>query len=111
MLVSKKVFNQAGGFDEVNLTVAFNDVDLCLKIRELNYRIVWAPLAELYHHESISRGEDIIEDANKRFIKENEFMYKKWAKWIEDDPAYSPNLTLITEDFSLAWPSRLEKIL
>ena len=107
MLVSKKVFSQAGGFDEVNLTVAFNDVDLCLKIRELNYRIVWSPLAELYHHESISRGEDIIEETNKRFIKENEFMEKKWAKWIKNDPAYSPNLTLIAEDFSLAWPSRL----
>ena len=107
MIVSKRLFSQVGGFDEENLAVAFNDVDLCLKLRELNYRIVWTPFAELYHHESISRGEDVFEATNKRFIKENQFMEKKWQKWIENDPAYSPNLTLSAEDFSFAQPPRV----
>ena len=54
----KRVFHEVGGFDEVNLMVAFNDVDLCLKIREAGYSIVWTPYAELYHLESASRGYD-----------------------------------------------------
>lgn len=108
MLVSKKVFYEVDGFDEKNLSVAFNDVDLCLKIRELGYRIVWTPYAELYHHESISRGEDKLSNPDQRFKKENEFMLEKWKKWIKNDPAYSPNLTLEREDFSLAWPPRIQ---
>lgn len=110
MLVSKQVFNMAGGFNEKDLAVAFNDVDLCLKIRELDYRIVWTPYAELYHHESISRGEDAEKEKKDRFLKEIEYMNNTWGKWIKNDPAYSPNLTLIAEDFSLAWTPRLDRI-
>jgi len=108
MLLPKKVFLEIDGFDEENLTVAFNDVDLCLSIREKGYRIVWTPYAELYHHESLSRGEDRLDEKNKRFFLENEFMLKKWKTWIENDPAYSPNLTLKAEDFSFAWPPRVD---
>jgi GT2 family glycosyltransferase len=108
MLLPKKVFLEIDGFDEENLTVAFNDVDLCLRIREKGYRIVWTPYAELYHHESLSRGEDRLDEKNKRFFLENEFMLKKWKTWIENDPAYSPNLTLKAEDFSFAWPPRVD---
>ncbi len=108
MLLPKKVFKEVGGFDEKNLTVAFNDVDLCLRIRELDYRVVWTPYAELYHHESISRGVDRLDGKNKRFFLENEYMLKKWSQWIKNDPAYSPNLTLDREDFSFAWPPRID---
>lgn len=110
MLISKRIFNKVGGFNEEDLAVSFNDVDLCLKIRELNYRIVWTPFAELYHHESISRGEDKTGEKKARFLKEIEYMNNKWGKWLKNDPAYSPNLTLNAEDFSLAWPPRVDKL-
>ncbi len=108
MLIPKKIFKQVGGFNETSLAISFNDVDLCLKIRVLNYRVVWTPFAELYHHESVSRGTDDTEEISPRFQSEIEFMNKTWANWIQNDPAYSPNLTLNAENFSLAWPPRLE---
>jgi len=110
MLISKQVFDLAGGFNEKDLAVAFNDVDLCLRIRELDYRIVWTPYAELYHHESISRGEDITKEKKERFLKEIEYMNNTWGKWLKNDPAYSPNLTLYAEDFDIAWPPRVESL-
>ena len=56
MLVRKATYLKVGGFDEVNLPVAFNDVDFCLRLRRAGFLIVWTPHAELYHHESASRG-------------------------------------------------------
>jgi GT2 family glycosyltransferase len=108
MLLSKKLFQKVGGFDEENLSVAYNDLDLCLKIQELNYRIVWTPFAELYHHESMSRGEDTNTENRKRLTKESNYMLKKWGDKIKNDPAYSPNLTLDIESYELAWPPRIE---
>jgi len=55
-LVRKAVFEEVGGLNEADLAVAFNDVDLCIKVREAGYRNLWTPYAELYHHESVSRG-------------------------------------------------------
>jgi len=110
MLIKRSVFIQSGGFDEENLAVAFNDVDLCIKIRELGYKIVYTPFAELYHHESLSRGNDFDQDKLTRFMTENEFMLKKWDKWINNDPAYNPNLTLGAENYSLSYPPRLQKL-
>jgi GT2 family glycosyltransferase len=97
LLVGRDKFFQAGGFDEVNLAVAFQDVDLCLKLLELGYRNVYTPYAKLYHHESATKTEnekipDPVEDA---------FMKKKWARYIADDPYYNPNLARRGEDFSL----------
>jgi len=108
MLVPKKLFEELGGFNENDLAIAFNDVDLCLRMREANYKIVWTPYAELYHHESISRGNDMQEDKKERFFKEIEYMKSKWGKWIVNDPAYSPNLTLTAENFTFAWPPRID---
>ena len=98
MMMRRKVFEEVGGFDE-SLSVAFNDVDLCLKVREKGYLIVYTPYAELYHHESASRG---IEDKYKeRFKREEEFMKTKWKDVIEaGDPYYNPNLILEKHDFS-----------
>ena len=78
LLIKKEAFNKVGGFDEKNLKVAFNDVDLCLKIRELGLKIVYTPYAELYHFESKSRGSDLTEEKKARFSSEVEFMKKKW---------------------------------
>jgi O-antigen biosynthesis protein len=109
MLVKRSVFEEVGGFDEENLAVAFNDVDLCLKIRKAGYRIVYCPYAKLYHHESISRGFENTPQKFMRFEREIEVMKKRWGKTLETDPYYNPNLTLLTEDYSYSFPPRRAK--
>jgi len=99
MLVKADAFKAVGGFDEVNLKVAFNDVDLCLRISELGYKILWTPYAELYHLESKSRGEEISFQQKSRFQGEVEYMLKRWEEKLSNDPFYNPNLTLESEDF------------
>ena len=101
LVVRKSVYEEVGGLEENGLGVAFNDVDFCLKVREAGYRNLWTPYAELYHHESKSRG---IEDSPakvERFHKEVEFIQAKWGETLLNDPYYSRNLTLVKEDFSL----------
>lgn len=106
MMVKKKTFLELNGFNEKDLTVAFNDVDLCLRIREKGYLIVYTPYAQLYHYESLSRGNDddfkfTNPEKYKRVLAEREYMYNKWKDVIENDPYYNPNLTRTREDFSL----------
>src|SRR5690606_25927692 len=55
LATKKEIFNRVGGFDEKNLPIAFNDIDYCLKVKELNYFIVYTPYSKLYHYESLSR--------------------------------------------------------
>lgn len=93
LLVRKEVYEQVGGLDEVNLKVAFNDVDFCLKVREAGYRNLWTPDAELYHHESISRGPEDTPEKQARFSREVQFMKMKWGNVLENDPYYHPNLS------------------
>lgn len=102
LLVRKSVFEEVGGLNEENLAVAFNDVDLCLKVREAGYRNLWTPYAELYHHESVSRGGDDTFAKRRRMAAETAYMRERWGKLLDSDPAYNPNLTLAHEDFSLA---------
>lgn len=106
MLVRKSIFEQVGGFDE-SLKVAFNDVDLCLRIAQAGYRNVWTPYAELYHYESATRSYEKAPGQRERFQRESEYMRQRWASLLQNDPAYSPNLTLEFPDFSLAWPPRV----
>lgn len=101
LLVRRAVFDEVGGFNATHLSVAFNDVDFCLKVREAGYRNLWTPYAELYHHESISRGADDNAKKRARAAAEVAFMRKTWGEQLDNDPAYNPNLTLIHEDFSL----------
>ncbi|MBE7564244.1 glycosyltransferase family 2 protein [Acidithiobacillus sp. HP-6] len=101
LIVRKSVFDQVGGLDECNLKVAFNDVDFCLKVREAGYRNIWTPYAELYHHESISRGQEDTPEKQERFSKEIEFMLSKWGNILKADPYYNPNLTIHREDFTI----------
>jgi GT2 family glycosyltransferase len=101
LLMSKELFNEIGGFDE-NLKVAFNDVDLCMKIRSLGKLIVYTPYAELYHFESKSRGKEDTEEKQSRFHGEVEYFKAKWKKELEmGDPYYNPNLSLEKNDFSI----------
>ncbi len=102
LVIRKAVFDQVGGLESENLAIAFNDVDLCMRVREVGFRNLWTPFAELYHHESVSRGADDTLTKRLRAQKEAEYMRKQWGPKLDSDPAYNPNLTLIHEDFSLA---------
>jgi GT2 family glycosyltransferase len=101
LMTRKEVFEEVGGFD-ANLPVAFNDVDICLKMREKGYMIVYTPYAELYHYESLSRGYEDTPEKKERFSKEVKYMREKWGEVIDKgDPYYNPNLSLEKEDFSI----------
>ncbi|AWF80108.1 glycosyltransferase family 2 protein [Microbulbifer sp. A4B17] len=102
LLLRKAVFDEVGGLNEEDLAVSFNDVDLCLKVREAGYRNLWTPYAELYHHESVSRGADNTTAKRRRAQREADYMRGRWGDLLDTDPAYNPNLTLIHEDFTLA---------
>ena len=106
LLVRRSVFESVNGLDE-KLAVAFNDVDFCLRIQEAGYRNVWTPYAEMIHHESVSRGHENTPEKQARFASEVQKMKERWGNDLLVDPAYSPNLTLDYEDFSLAWPPRV----
>jgi O-antigen biosynthesis protein len=101
LLVRREVYREVNGLDEQNLAIAFNDVDFCLKVREAGYRVIWTPYAELYHHESVSRGSEDTPEKKARFEAEVEFMEKKWSEQLRRDPFYSPHLTLDRADFSI----------
>ena len=107
LVLKKSVFDQVGGFDAVHLSVAFNDVDLCLRIQEAGFWNVWTPYAELYHYESATRGYEDTPEKQARFTSEVEYMKKRWGEGLLIDPAYNPNLTLDREDFSFSFPPRV----
>ena len=101
VMIKRSVFEEVGGFDE-QYAVAFNDVDLCLKIRQAGYLIVYNPYAELMHYESKSRGLEDTEEKQERFRSEIELFQERWKDFLrKGDPCYSPNLTLDRNDFSL----------
>jgi GT2 family glycosyltransferase len=106
MVFRKQVFEQVGGLNEKDLPVAFNDVDFCLRVREAGYRNLWTPFAQLYHHESISRGRDDTPAKLARAASEADYMRRKWGSLLDRDPAYNPNLALSIRGFDLAWPPR-----
>jgi GT2 family glycosyltransferase len=105
LMVRREVFRQVGGLD-TSLQVAFNDIDFCLRLRQAGYANVWTPFAELYHHESASRGQDTTPQKRARFAQEVALMRQRWGAQLEYDPAYNPNLTLAGEPFTLAFPPR-----
>jgi len=99
--VRKQVYDEVGGLDEKNLSVAFSDVDFCLKVQAAGYRNLWSPYIEMVHHESVSRGADDAPENISRFNQEISYMQKKWGGQLTADPCYSPWLSLTKEDFSL----------
>jgi glycosyltransferase involved in cell wall biosynthesis/SAM-dependent methyltransferase/uncharacterized coiled-coil protein SlyX len=110
LLVRRATYLEVGGLDEENLSIAFNDIDFCLRLCKAGYRNVWTPYAELYHHESATRGYENTPEKQARFVQEVTYMQQYWGDRLVNDPAYSPNLTLDREDFSLAWPPRVEPL-
>lgn len=107
LLIRRVVFEKVSGLDEA-LGVAFNDVDFCLRVRKAGYRNVWTPYAEMQHHESASRGYEDTLFKQSRFVRERHLMEHRWGNALLADPAYNPNLSLVMEDFSLAWPPRID---
>ena len=106
LCIRKQLFEEAGGFDET-LAVAFNDVDFCLRLQDRGYRNLYTPYAELYHHESATRGYEDTPEKMIRFKKEAQILQERWMPILVNDPCYNPNLTLTGEPFTLAWPPRI----
>ncbi len=101
LVMKKSVFEKVKGFNTTDLKIAFNDVDLCLRIGELGFNIVWTPHADLYHHESATRGYEDTPEKQQRFSREVDYMMNRWGNILLTDPAYNINLTHCREDFSL----------
>jgi GT2 family glycosyltransferase len=109
MLVRRNVFEDVGGFDEA-LPVAFNDVDLCIRIRRTGARILWTPSVEMYHHESLTFGHHDSAARSDQFRCDVKTMLERWKDVLQSDPCYNPNLSLVPgSNFTLAWPPRLAK--
>lgn len=101
LMVKKAVFEEVGGLDE-DFTISLNDVDFCLKLREMGLLNVFTPFAELYHFESISRGLDDQGEKADRYNKESAMFKEKWKKVLEKgDPYYNPNFSLDRSDYAL----------
>jgi GT2 family glycosyltransferase len=125
--IRRAVFFEVGGFDEINLQVGCNDIDLCLRLRKLGYRVVWTPFAELFHLESVSRGYDDFtelfrlesvlheaEDADpikrERGLREWRHMQKTWSAQLESgDPFHNPNLLFDWDHLEMPSAPRREK--
>jgi len=105
MVLRKDTFEAVGGFDET-LAVAYNDVDLCLRLGARGFRSVWTPHAELYHFESVSRGDDLHGANLPRFRAESQAMRDRWQGLLDADPYYNPNLSLTRADLWFAYPPR-----
>ena len=100
LMCRRDVFEEVGGF-ETKLAIAFNDVDLCLKIVSRGYRNIYLPHVVLYHYESKSRGYENTPAKQARFAKEVNYMKQTWHSFCHNDPCYSPHLTKVREDYSL----------
>lgn len=101
LLVKKKLFEEAGGLD-TGFAISLNDVDFCLKLRQMGLLNVFTPFAELYHFESISRGLDDQGEKAARYNSESERFREKWKEILEKgDPYYNPNFSLDRSDFAL----------
>lgn len=107
LLVRREHYLAVNGLDERELGVAYNDVDFCLKLRQRGLRNLYVPMAELMHHESVSRGSDREASRRQRMLREAAVMVERWGSLLARDPAYNPNLSLADEGFGLARTPRV----
>jgi glycosyltransferase involved in cell wall biosynthesis/protein-L-isoaspartate O-methyltransferase len=102
LMVKKSKYQEVGGLDEQHLAVAYNDIDLCLKLLDKGYLNVFTPHAKATHYESISRGYEDTDEKVQRLLKEQNHFLTTWADFLQaGDPYYNPNLSLKNERFSL----------
>ena len=106
LIVRREIFNEVGGLNEKNLSVAFNDVDFCLRVHSMGYRNIFTPFAQLYHHESISRGTEDTPQKRQRFNQERQYMLDQYdthsINQLPVDLFYSPSLTKTHENFAIS---------
>ena len=102
LAVKKPVWEKVGGLDEVDLAVAYNDIDLCFKVRDTGLKIILDPRIRLLHHESASRGFDDNPEGKARLTKEQDVMLSRWKDKMFLDPAYNPNLSFENASFRLS---------
>ena len=106
LIVRREIFNEVGGLNEKNLSVAFNDVDFCLRVHSKGYRNIFTPFAQLYHHESISRGTEDTPQKRQRFNQERQYMLDQYdtheINQLPVDLFYSPSLTKTHENFTIS---------
>lgn len=102
LVVSKEKFLAVDGFDEVDFPVAFNDVDLCLKLNALGWQTFYEPRAVLIHHESKSRGSDSAKENRERFASELAALKRRWGTDQLRDPYHHPHLSPFCEQFHIA---------
>ena len=107
LMTKKSVWNEVGGL-EPGFQVAFNDVDYCMKVRQAGYLVVYDANATYYHYESKSRGLEDTPEKVARFHREIALFQERWGDFLEKgDPYYNPNLTLLTQDFTLRKTSEI----
>jgi GT2 family glycosyltransferase len=106
LVIERAKFLDAGGFDEAAFPVAYNDVDLCLRLRERGLESVWTPYAVLRHKESASRRRDTSRSRRDAYARESEIFRTRWRHVIAHDPCYNPHLTRADESFL---PAALEQ--
>jgi GT2 family glycosyltransferase len=109
LLTWKGIYQDLGGLNERRLTVAFNDIDYCLRLQEAGYRVIYTPHAELYHLESATRGDDAPLHRRLRARREIAYMRRRWRGRMRHDPYYNPNLSYRRPDFSLSESPRVRK--
>jgi GT2 family glycosyltransferase len=103
------VYAEVGGLNETDLTVAYNDVDYGLRVRQRGYLVTWTPYAELYHLEAATRGDDLSPAKHERFVREQEYMRARWPEVMAHDPYYNPNLSTEQKAFWLARKPRVRR--
>ena len=99
MVIRREVFEAMAGFDE-RFEIAFNDVDLCIRMRQAGWRIIWTPAAMIYHYESASVGRHDSPERAEKFAQEVKMMRDSWGSSLDRDPFYNPNLSLAGESFT-----------
>lgn len=107
MLCRRIVFEAVGGFDEQDLHVAFNDIDLCLKVGRLGYRVIWTPNSVAEHRESLSRGDDMRPDQQSRFFQENDTMVRRWQGVLAEDRFYHRAFSRLSGVFTELGPASI----
>ena len=107
LMVKKSLYEQVGGLNE-EFAVSLNDIDLCLKLREIGRLNIFTPFAELYHYESESRGDDLHGENALRYNDESARFRERWKTLLEKgDPYFNPNFTLERSDYSLKLPGSM----
>ncbi len=109
LMTWRNLYEKLGGLDETNLPISFNDVDYCLRVQEQGYRVIFTPHAELFHHESATRGMDVSVEQQARATRDVRHMRRRWGKRMQHDPYYNPNLSYDRPDFSLSDAPRVRK--